>query len=59
MKNSLAFIGLFVVGALLMFAFDHTITLFIGLFMQLAAIALGVWVIADPAFLGGDADEDA
>lgn len=57
MKKSMAFIALFLVGALVMFAFDYTITLFIGMFMQLGAIVLGVWVIADPAFLEGDSED--
>lgn len=55
MKRSAAFIVIFAAGALLMFAFDSTVTLLLGMALQVAAIILGVFAIAKPEFLRGDA----
>jgi hypothetical protein len=57
MRRPVAFIALFIVGALTMFAFDATLTLLLGMALQVAAVVLGVFTIATPGFLGGDADE--
>lgn len=57
MKKPAAFIVVFAVGALLMFAFDHTITLLLGMALQTAAVVMGVFAIATPEFLSGDADD--
>lgn len=54
MKKPITFIALFLVGALVMFAFDSTITLFVGMFMQLGAVGIGVFAIAAPEFLEDD-----
>lgn len=48
------FIALFLVGAIVMFAFDHTLTLLLGMALQLAAVVLGIFVVATPEFLEGD-----
>lgn len=54
MKKPITFIALFLVGALVMFAFDNTITLFVGMFLQLGAVGIGVFAIATPGFLESD-----
>lgn len=58
MTKPATFIALFVVGALVMFAFDYTATLFIGMVLQLAAVVAGVFAIAQPEFLKGDREVD-
>lgn len=57
MNKSLAFIPVFVVGALLMFLFDNTWTLLGGFVVQVAAVCMGVAAIATPAFLEADAED--
>lgn len=54
MKKPITFIALFFVGALVMFVFDTTLTLFVGMFMQLGAVGIGVFAIATPEFLEDD-----
>lgn len=54
MKKPITFIALFLVGAIVMFAFDSTITLFVGMFLQLGSIGVGVFAIATPEFLESD-----
>ncbi|MBJ7355149.1 MAG: hypothetical protein JHC98_10005 [Thermoleophilaceae bacterium] len=56
MTKPITFIVLFLVGALVMFVFDNTFTLFIGMFLQLAAVGIGVFAIATPGFLDADGD---
>jgi hypothetical protein len=57
MNKSLAFIAVFVVGALVMFLFDVWYTLLIGAAIQLVAVVMGVRAIATPEFLSGNAEE--
>jgi hypothetical protein len=57
MNKTLAFIPVFVVGALLMFLFDNTWTLLGGMIIQTAAVCMGVAAIAAPAFLEADAED--
>lgn len=54
MTKPALFIALFVVGALTMFLFDHTLTLLLGMALQVAAIVFGVFTVATPEFLEGD-----
>lgn len=56
-KNPLTFLGLFIVGALTMFLFDHWYTLLLGMALQVAAVVVGIFVIAEPEFLEGDAEK--
>lgn len=58
MNRPLTFIALFVVGAFVMFAFETTLTLLVGMALQVAAIVLGVFTIATPEFLSADASAD-
>ncbi|MGH2958217.1 MAG: hypothetical protein ACRDKE_01315 [Solirubrobacterales bacterium] len=57
MNKALAFIPVFIVGALLMFLFDNTWTLLGGMIIQVIAVCMGVAAIAAPAFLEADADD--
>ncbi len=51
---------LLVVGAAVMIAFDHWLTLLVGVVLMLAFVVVGTFVIADPSgFLDRDPDEDA
>lgn len=59
MNRPLTFIALFVVGAFVMFAFETTLTLLVGMALQVAAIVLGVFTIATPEFLSADVSADA
>lgn len=54
MTKPITFIALFLVGALVMFLFESTITLFVGMFLQLGAVGIGVFAIATPGFLDED-----
>lgn len=56
MNKSLAFIPVFIAGALLMFLFDDWYTLLGGMIIQVVAVCMGVAVIAEPSFLEGDAE---
>jgi hypothetical protein len=58
MSKSLAFIGVFIVGALVMFLFDAWFTLLLGITIQLTAVVMGLFEILQPEFLEGDDDED-
>jgi uncharacterized membrane protein len=42
------------VGVVLMLAFDNTVTRVIGVTCLLAYVAGGLFLIADPSYLGGD-----
>lgn len=57
MNKALAFIPVFIVGALLMFLFDNTWTLLGGMIVQTVAVCMGVAAIATPAFLEADAED--
>lgn len=57
MSKSLAFIPVFIAGALLMFLFDNAWTLLGGMIIQTVAVCMGVAAIATPAFLEADADD--
>ena len=50
-------IACFVVGAGLMVGFEATITRILGVVLLFAFIVSGVFVIADPAFLGREDDD--
>lgn len=54
MNKPATFIVLFLIGAAVMFVFDNTFTLLIGMILQLAAVVLGVFAIAEPGFLTAD-----
>jgi hypothetical protein len=58
MIKSLAFIGVFILGALTMFLFDAWYTLLLGMTIQLTAVVMGLFEILQPEFLEGDDDED-
>ena len=49
-----ATIACFVLGAGLLFPFDHTITIALGVVFLLAFIVCGVFVLASPERLGND-----
>jgi hypothetical protein len=53
-----AWIACGVLGAGLLFLFETPVTLALGVLGLLAFVALGVAVIASPAFLAGDRDDD-
>lgn len=54
MTRPIVFIAVFLIGAATMFLFDSTITLLLGMALQVAAVVIGVFTIATPEFLGGD-----
>lgn len=56
MMKPVTFVLLFLVGALVMFAFDYTLTLIVGMALQVAAVVLGLFVVLTPGFLEGDAE---
>lgn len=45
------------VGAVLLVALDTTVSLLLGVVLLLAAIVIGVFVIAEPGFLASDDPE--
>ena len=53
-----AWIALLVVGFALMIPFEETVTLALGVACLLAFVALGVFLIADPAGLLDDEADD-
>jgi hypothetical protein len=57
MNKALAFIPVFIVGALVMFLFDVWYTLLIGMTIQVVAVIMGIGAIATPEFLSGEAEE--
>jgi hypothetical protein len=57
MNKTLAFIGVFIVGALVMFLFDVWYTLLVGMVIQVVAVIMGIYTIATPEFLTGDAEQ--
>jgi hypothetical protein len=54
MKPLALMLGSFVVGLVLMVAFESPVTRVLGLLALFAFIVTGVFLIADPAFLGQD-----
>jgi len=46
------------VGLVLMIGFEHAITRVLGLLALFAFIVIGVFLIADPAFLAAEDEED-
>lgn len=59
MQKPMTFLALFIVGALTMFLFEAWYTLLLGMALQLAAVVVGVFVIAEPRFLTEDAGQPA
>lgn len=57
MKNPYLFLVLFIVGATVLFLFDFWFTILIGVAICLGSVILGVFTIAEPEFLDGDADK--
>jgi hypothetical protein len=57
MKSAAGMLALFAAGVVLMVGFEHLVTRVLGLLALLAFIVLGVFLIADPAFLEEDGDE--
>jgi hypothetical protein len=51
-----AMFGCLVAGLVLMIGFDAAITRVLGVLLLFAFIVTGVFLIADPEFLGGDDD---
>ena len=47
-----------VVGTLLMVGFEYAVTRVVGIVLLFAFIVIGVFAIADPAFLSRDDDRD-
>jgi hypothetical protein len=45
---------LFGLGSVILFFFDATITITVGVLLLLAAIVSGVFAVANPSFLSGD-----
>jgi hypothetical protein len=56
MKPLAFMLGSFVVGLVLMVAFESVVPRVLGLLALFAFIITGVFLIADPAFLGQDED---
>jgi hypothetical protein len=50
-------LGCLVAGLVLMVPFEHAVTRVLGLLALFAFIVLGVFLIADPAFLAADDEE--
>jgi hypothetical protein len=59
MKGVAIMLGCFAAGLVLMVAFDAVVTRVLGLLALFAFIVTGVFLIADPAFLGNDRDGSA
>lgn len=53
--NRYLFLIVFVVGAFTLFFFDEWFTILTGVVLCIAAVVLGVFTIAEPEFLDGDA----
>lgn len=53
--NRYLFLIVFVVGAFTLFVFDEWFTILAGVVLCIAAVVLGVFTIAEPEFLDGDA----
>ena len=56
MKGVALMLGAFAVGLVLMVAFEHPVTRVLGLLALFAFIVTGVFLIADPEFLGKEGD---
>ena len=55
MKSPYLFLIVFAIGAAVLFVFDFWLTILVGVAMCLAAVVIGVFTIAEPGFLDGDA----
>jgi hypothetical protein len=53
-RLAVATIACFVLGAGLLFPFEHTVTIAAGVALLLAFIVCGVFLLASPERLGGD-----
>ena len=53
-----AAIACFVLGAGLLFPFEHTLTILFGVLLLLASIVLGVFVLASPERLAAEPEPD-
>jgi hypothetical protein len=56
MKGVGLMLGAFVLGLVLMVGFEHIVTRILGLLLLFTFIVTGVFLIADPVFLGQDQD---
>ena len=59
LKTPLLFLALFALGAALLFLFEYTLTILLGVTLQLTAVVLGVFTIAEPGFLSADGEASA
>jgi hypothetical protein len=57
-RHGLVTVALLVLGVGLLIPFDAAITLALGVACLLAFVASGVALVASPAFLAGDREED-
>jgi hypothetical protein len=53
-RLEIATVACFVLGAALLFPFDHTITITAGVLLLLAFVVCGVFLLASPERLGGE-----
>jgi hypothetical protein len=54
----LAWLGLGVLGIVLLVPFKAPLTLLLGVLLLLAFVAVGVFLIASPGFLAADQDDE-
>ena len=52
-----AALGCFALGAALLFPFDTTVTILLGVLLLLASIVIGVFALATPERLAADPDD--
>jgi hypothetical protein len=57
-RLTFATVACFVAGAGLLFPFDHTVTIVAGVLLLLAFVVCGVFLLASPERLAGEAGED-
>jgi hypothetical protein len=53
-----AAIACFVLGAALLFPFEHTVTILLGVLFLVAFVVTGVFVLASPEALARDPEDD-
>ena len=56
-RLEMAAVACFVLGAGLLFPFEETLTILLGVLLLMASIVLGVFVLASPERLGGAPDD--
>ncbi|MGB0873424.1 MAG: hypothetical protein ACPHCI_04415 [Solirubrobacterales bacterium] len=56
--SKLKLLALFVIGVGLLFPFEYTITLILGVGFLLAFVVYGMFVVAEPDFLSGESAVD-